>query len=53
MEKADKCYNCKRAVDMEDGKMICNVGNKNKILYDGWQHTDNYYWCNGKYQQEI
>ncbi len=49
----DKCYNCSRHHDLEDGTTICDVGNKNKILYDGLQHTEEYYWCNGKYQQQL
>ena len=53
MNIINKCYNCKRCHDLEDGTMICDVGNKNKVLYDGNQHTNEYFWCNGKYQQQI
>lgn len=48
-----KCDNCKRAINIPNGNMICDVGNKNKVLYDGHQYTSEYYWCNGKYQQQI
>lgn len=53
MDCIEKCDNCKRAKELPNGNMICDVGNKNKVLYDGWQYTDQYYWCNGKYQQQI
>lgn len=52
MNAIDKCYNCKRSYrDSNDRKMFCEI--KNKVLYDGNQHTEEYYWCNGKYQQQI
>lgn len=50
----DKCYNCGRCHNnLETGIMTCDVGNKNKVLYDGSKHTEEYYWCNGKYQQQL
>ena len=51
MDICDKCYNCERSKDEDNGKMICEI--KNKVLYDGNQHTIDYFWCNGKYQQQI
>lgn len=48
-----QCDNCRRACTLANDTMICDVGNKNKILYDGHQTTEKYYWCNGKYQQQI
>lgn len=52
-----ECDNCKRAItNISDESMVCNVGNKNKLLYnpDGNpKYTENWYWCKGKYQQQI
>lgn len=53
MDCIDKCDNCKRAQNLPNGTMVCDVGNKNKVLHNGWQYTDQYYWCDGKYQQQI
>ena len=52
MDRIEKCDNCNRAKELPNGNMVCDVGNKNKILYDGWQYTDQYFWCKGKYQQQ-
>lgn len=53
MDCIEKCDNCKRARTLQNEALVCDVGNKNKVLYDGHQYTNEYYWCDGKYQQQI
>lgn len=53
MDCIEKCDNCKRARTLQNETLVCDVGNKNKVLYDGHQYTSEYYWCDGKYQQQI
>lgn len=53
MDCIEKCDNCKRARTLQNETLVCDVGKKNKVLYDGHQYTSEYYWCDGKYQQQI